>query len=383
MLKKLLAMFLVIILISTTTITALASSNRQYITEAVNYPMLETAVIDDEAVSLSEIFFVVFIYFPFGVEIAPVEGDTNPWRFASMYWDAHTQTYYTPFRRMSPRIGRWTQPDPFWGLHNMQESTHAILQAGNLFVYVMHNPVMFVDPWGLNAIVANNSGYGGVTGHMSAFVRDEHEHWWYFYWGPDGVFFRQVDDASVMSNVRDMNRWINEQGMNNIPLSGRYNSFVFIPGDFTASWNHFSGLHRAFEQHMADGGGRADVSWLRAFSMGQVLLGVETHNNLYNVWRNNCVHVTMYGLNMGILSNGRTVGGFMSSAGFGSVNFDPVVQMSRLQGVFGNTSHTHSGAVRQIDRTISQLNFMAGIPLAGALFRSDLQRHQIIRSLFN
>ena len=33
----------------------------------------------------------------------------------------------------------------------MQSSPHAIMQAANLYMYVMHNPVMFIDPWGLFA----------------------------------------------------------------------------------------------------------------------------------------------------------------------------------------------------------------------------------------
>ena len=78
--------------------------------------------------------------------------------------------------------------------------------------------------------------YGGLTGHISAFVQNTDDTWYYFYWGPDDVFLKPVDNPSVMSSVRRIiNRWINEQGMNNIPLSGNYNSFVYIPGDFTAS----------------------------------------------------------------------------------------------------------------------------------------------------
>jgi len=39
----------------------------------------------------------------------------------------------------------------------MQSSTAAILQAGNLYMYVMHNPVRFVDPSGLAAIIPNSN----------------------------------------------------------------------------------------------------------------------------------------------------------------------------------------------------------------------------------
>ncbi|MCL2285708.1 MAG: hypothetical protein FWC32_05010, partial [Firmicutes bacterium] len=56
---------------------------------------------------------------------------------------------------MNPRLGRWTQPDPFFhmrfGQARMMGSPNAIAQAGNLFVFTMNNPVMWRDPTGLFA----------------------------------------------------------------------------------------------------------------------------------------------------------------------------------------------------------------------------------------
>jgi len=52
---------------------------------------------------------------------------------------------------MNPRTGRFTQPDPFWNIGNMQGSSAAIAQSGNLFMFVMHNPIRWVDPTGLFA----------------------------------------------------------------------------------------------------------------------------------------------------------------------------------------------------------------------------------------
>jgi len=92
-------------------------------------------------------------YTAFGNELAgnqsANETSTNPWRYAGEYWDAHRGEYYLRARSFNPRLGRFTQPDPFWNIRNMQRSTAAITQAGNLFMYTMHNPVMWVDPSGL------------------------------------------------------------------------------------------------------------------------------------------------------------------------------------------------------------------------------------------
>ena len=88
-------------------------------------------------------------YTAFGVELSLDEANCNPFRFASMYWDAETGTYYTPNRHFSPRFGRWTSPDPYWNIHNFQGGIGAILQASNLYIYVTNNPVMWIDLTGL------------------------------------------------------------------------------------------------------------------------------------------------------------------------------------------------------------------------------------------
>jgi len=82
-----------------------------------------------------------------------------------MHWDWETGTYMTQHRHFSPRLGRWLSPDPHWTIENRifgdsptmrndryVPSVHAILQSGNLYMYVMHNPVRWVDPAGTFAV---------------------------------------------------------------------------------------------------------------------------------------------------------------------------------------------------------------------------------------
>ena len=104
-------------------------------------------------------------YTAFGVELNPVASNTNPFRFAGEYLDFETGRYYLRARLYDPRIGRFTQPDPFWNTGNMQFGSSpvtmghgvmrpdawAIMQAANLFVYCMNNPVYWIDPSGLRA----------------------------------------------------------------------------------------------------------------------------------------------------------------------------------------------------------------------------------------
>jgi len=90
-----------------------------------------------------------YSYDAFGNEVAPDARNTNPFRFTGQYLDFETGNYYLRARFFNPRTGRFTQPDPYWNLGNMRGSNAAILQSGNLFLYVMNNPIMWVDPWGL------------------------------------------------------------------------------------------------------------------------------------------------------------------------------------------------------------------------------------------
>jgi len=111
-----------------------------------------------------------YMFDAFGNEANYDPANTNPFRFNAEYWDWWTGTYYLRARNYNPRTGRFTQEDPHWGLHNMVfgdsptmrnnryiPSIHSIMQAGNLYMYVMHNPVFWIDPSGLSA---------GTTGFM-------------------------------------------------------------------------------------------------------------------------------------------------------------------------------------------------------------------------
>jgi RHS repeat-associated protein len=113
-----------------------------------------------------------YVYDAFGVEREPDESDVNPWRYCAEYFDRETGTVYLRHRYYNPRLGRFMTEDPYWNVGNMIygsspfEMSHggfspdilAIMQSGNLYVYVMNNPVMFTDPTGLKAYSVKASG---------------------------------------------------------------------------------------------------------------------------------------------------------------------------------------------------------------------------------
>jgi len=103
-------------------------------------------------------------YDAFGNQLNGDDVNTNPFRFAGEYFNWETVFIYLRARFYNPLLGRFISEDPHWTIRNMQLSddprrtnehlsryTMAPLQAGNLYVYVMHNPIKFADPSGLNA----------------------------------------------------------------------------------------------------------------------------------------------------------------------------------------------------------------------------------------
>ena len=112
-----------------------------------------------------------YAYDAFGNETAPDADDTNPFRYCGEYYDRETGTYYLRARYYAPAIGRFTQQDTHWTNANRiygdnpQKTNEredrlgiqtyayvpqisAVMQSGNLYVYCMNDPVMYVDESG-------------------------------------------------------------------------------------------------------------------------------------------------------------------------------------------------------------------------------------------
>jgi len=135
-----------------------------------------------------------------GGDDAASGGSSSPWRFAGEFFDWETGTYYLRARHFNPRTGRFLSPDPHWTIHagnmiwgdepvhlnerkinllaqqlrtsnpfarhstTMVPSVHAILQSGNLYMYVMHNPVRLIDPTGLFGVDLFHNCEKGIEG---------------------------------------------------------------------------------------------------------------------------------------------------------------------------------------------------------------------------
>jgi len=109
-------------------------------------------------------------YDAFGNQLNGSETNTNPFRFAGEYYDGETGFIYLRARFYNPLTGRMLSEDPHWTIDNMifgddvrRINEHldrytmipdvlAIMQAANLFVFGINNPVRFIDPSGLRVV---------------------------------------------------------------------------------------------------------------------------------------------------------------------------------------------------------------------------------------
>ena len=102
----------------------------------------------------------------------------NPHRFNGEYRDwerghGNTGEYYLRARSYSPRVGRFTQPDPHWNPGNMQSSPNAIHQAANLYAFGINNPVKWIDPSGrIIELPRNYEERNTIMYHLRQLTRD-------------------------------------------------------------------------------------------------------------------------------------------------------------------------------------------------------------------
>jgi RHS repeat-associated protein len=95
-------------------------------------------------------------YDPFGqAHVDPASTVTNNFRFPGQYYDEESGLHYNWYRYYDPRTGRYLTADPV----GIQGGTN------HLYGYVENNPILFIDPKGLEIWICNRKTRWGVGNH--------------------------------------------------------------------------------------------------------------------------------------------------------------------------------------------------------------------------
>jgi RHS repeat-associated protein len=86
---------------------------------------------------------------PWGDDQAVASGsDLDANHYATLDYDAETNTDHAQFRQYGDTAGNWKSPDPYYGSYDLSNP-----QSMNRYVYAMNNPLSNIDPSGLSTPV--------------------------------------------------------------------------------------------------------------------------------------------------------------------------------------------------------------------------------------
>jgi RHS repeat-associated protein len=260
-----------------------------------------------------------YTYDAFGNERNRITTDTNPFRYSGEYFDNETGNIYLRARYYAPGKGRFTSEDP--------------IQSGlNWYTYCGNNPVSFVDPQGLDAILVNkrldSAPWSGID-HMGAFFQDENKDWWFYYYG-DYVDYHKIvlDDTfknydSIFKNIDSINEYLWAHDLYK-KENVKYRSSVYVKGDFTES-------HKGAQEYLSKYT-QSLITWN----------GKGLSNKDYNFFLNNCSQTTMALFYKGTLPDGTNVGKYAAENGYGT-GMLPNANIWNMQTIFYNKATNLAG----------------------------------------
>jgi len=237
----------------------------------------------------------------------------------------------TPNRQLCPRRGRWLSPDPFFHVlnGNLQGDPNTITQAGNLYMYVMHNPVKWLDPTGLFAWNEANDHWFNIQSEV---------------WGAGG----SIDFHNGFINVSIFGVTVRFYSHQDGVQWGNYRSCVRVRADLfyrtivnAATEMIFLGGHRAFDT-------------FNAYHL-HIAMFMSPDRFDYLSQNGNPSHLAYFGTKWGgvrfAFLSGAGTPGFSWSRGAGlfaesGVNLNNYFERSNLQ--FFNHIHTGTGKIERL-----------------------------------
>lgn len=159
-------------------------------------------------------------------------------------------------------------------------------------MYCINNPVVYIDPSGNDAIWLQYKEEALYNGHTGLLLQDENDIWHLFYWGttsPLRAFLGEnvdlIDSQKILQELSDYSfkrdTLIDEVSSylasvkENKDLSKGITGTIYFEGDFTKSLNYL----------------REKVNSL------------STNNKQYNLYKNNCLQVSLAALKKGVFYN--------------------------------------------------------------------------------
>ncbi|AZS13822.1 carbohydrate-binding protein [Paenibacillus lutimineralis] len=248
--------------------------------------------------------------------------------------------YYAQARYYKPEVGRFISEYAYEGQISNPQSL-------NRYMYVLNNPLKYIDPRGYDAIIITNPNLAFKQGHTSAIIQDKDGKWYYFYWGDQNVHLVEVDSVDALNSLEDFNFWasnkkIKDKKGNLIGLAGfgdgGYKSSTYIKGDFNESVVKANKIYKAHSDNAV--------------------------NKDYNVATKNCLQVTESVLDEGMLANGTKASRFFAT-NFNVYNntidhsrIIPNIAKARFQVIFYNNAFTYEEYQEQLQEVKESYNSM-------------------------
>lgn len=95
-------------------------------------------------------------FYPFGGERVITSGAANRYKFTGKERDTESGLDNFDARYLGSSLGRFMSPDPA----GLLEQKPGYPQSWNLYTYAMNNPLVIIDPTGLDCVYANDAGNG-------------------------------------------------------------------------------------------------------------------------------------------------------------------------------------------------------------------------------
>jgi RHS repeat-associated protein len=267
-------------------------------------------------------------------------------------YDQTLGIYYAKARFYDPNMKRFMKVD------HISENVLAPVTMTQ-YTYCLNNPLSFTDPLGLDAIWIHDYDNIGTLfqGHTSLLIESAIPDpkggykWAFFFFAINGVKMYEVD-KSALESLDNFNKSYSF-------LSGNYESSTYIQGDFTQSLEAAHNLALLYPKKSTE----FTEELLELIPNNPIIheLFNTATNKYYSIFNNNCSHVSLELLKLGILKDGTKVEDYLNDLNF-TTSFIPNYNNAGIISIFGNRAFTKENSIEEIENNINILKFLPSTP---------------------